>query len=69
MDHRQKYWPEWSALAEFVVNNKVYLVMKVSLFIANYSRKLRIEMDIRKKGKDREGNRVCKKNEEILGES
>ena len=24
VDHRQKDWPEWLALAEFAVNNKVY---------------------------------------------
>jgi len=38
-------------LAEFAVNNKVHLAMKVSLFIANYRRKLRMGVDIRKKGK------------------
>ena len=51
MNHRQKDWPEWLASAEFVVNNKVYLAMKISLFMANYNRKLRIERNIRKKGK------------------
>ena len=51
MNHRQKDWPEWLASAEFVVNNKVYLVMKVSLFMANYDRKLRMGRNIRKKGK------------------
>ena len=38
-------------LAEFAINNKAYLTTKVSLFIANYRRELRIEIDIRKKGK------------------
>jgi len=33
------------------VNNKVYTAIKVSPFIANYGRELRIEGDIRKKGK------------------
>ena len=37
--------------AKFVVNNKTYLATKVSLFIANYSKDLRIEVDIRRKGK------------------
>jgi len=36
---------------EFVVNNKVHLATKVSLFIANYGRELRMEMDIRRKEK------------------
>ena len=51
VDYRQKNQPEWSAMVELVVNNKTYLVMKVSLFITNYGRELRIEVDIRRKGK------------------
>jgi len=51
VDHRQKDWLEWLASAEFVVNNKVHIAMKVSPFIANYGRELRIGGDIRKKGK------------------
>ena len=51
VDHRQKDWPEWLALAEFAVNNKVYSTTKVFLFIANYRRELRMGTDIRKKGK------------------
>jgi len=39
------------ASAEFVVNNKLHLATKISLFIANYSRELRMEVDIRRKGK------------------
>jgi len=38
-------------LAEFAVNNKVHLATKVSLFMANYRRELRMGIDIRKKGK------------------
>jgi len=37
--------------AEFAINNKVHLAMKVSLFMANYGRELRMGVDIRKKGK------------------
>jgi len=51
IENRQKDWPEWLASAEFAVNNKVYTAMKVSLFIANYGRELRIGGDIRKKRK------------------
>ena len=40
VDHRQKDWPEWLMLAEFTVNNKMHLTMKISSFIANYGRKL-----------------------------
>ena len=38
-------------MAEFVINNKVYLVTKVSPFMANYGRELRMGTDIRRKGK------------------
>ena len=51
MEHRQKDWPEWLALAEFVMNNKVHTATKVSFFMANYERELRMGRDIRKRGK------------------
>ena len=51
VNHRQKDWPEWLALAEFVVNNKAHTATKVLPFIANYGRELRMGGDIRKKGK------------------
>ena len=51
VDHRQKDWPEQLASAEFVVNNKVHIAMKVLPFIANYRRELRIGGNIRKKEK------------------
>ena len=51
VDHRQKDWPEWLAMAEFIINNKIYSATKVSLFIANYGRELWMEADIRKKEK------------------
>jgi len=38
-------------LTEFTVNNKEYLATKVSLFIVNYDRELRMRADIRRKGK------------------
>ena len=51
VDHRQKDWPEWLASAEFAVNNKVYTATKMSPFMANYGRELRMGGDIRKKKK------------------
>ena len=51
VEHRQKNWPEWLALAEFVVNNKIHMATKISPFIANYKRELRMGGDIRKKRK------------------
>ena len=50
IEHRQKDWPEWLA-AEFAVNNKVHTATKVSPFMANYGKELRIGEDIRRKGK------------------
>jgi len=51
VDHRQKDWPEWLASAEFTINNKVHSTTKVSPFMANYGRELRMGGDIRRKGK------------------
>ena len=51
VDHQQKNWPEWLASVEFVVNNKVHTATKISPFIANYGRELRMGEDIRKKEK------------------
>jgi len=47
------------ALAEFVVDNKTHLATKVSLFIANYGRELKIGVDIRRKIKVKKDNKVC----------
>ena len=51
VDHRQKNWPEWLVLAEFAINNKVHSTTKISLFMANYGRELKMGGDIRRKGK------------------
>jgi len=37
--------------AEFAMNNKGYLATKISLFMVNYDRELRMGADIRRKGK------------------
>jgi len=49
VDHRQKDWPDWLALAEFVINNKTYSTTKVSPFMANYRRELRMGINLRRK--------------------
>ena len=38
-------------MAEFAINNKVHSVTKISPFMANYRRELRIRANIRKKVK------------------
>jgi len=48
VNHRQKNWLEWLVIAKFVVNNKTYSATKVSLFMANYRRELRMGADIRR---------------------
>jgi len=49
VDYRQKDWPDWLALAEFVINNKAYSTTKMSPFMANYRRELRMGMNLRRK--------------------
>ena len=51
VEHRQKDWLEWLALAEFAVNNKVHMATKVLPFMENYGRELRMGGDIRRKEK------------------
>jgi len=51
IDHRQKNWSQWLVIAEFAMNNKIYSATKISLFMTNYDRKLRIVADIRRKDK------------------
>jgi len=38
-------------LVEFAINNKVHAMTKISPFMVNYGREMRIGRDIRKKGK------------------
>jgi len=52
VNHRQNNWSGWLATAEFVFNNKVHTVTKISLFKANYGRGPRMGFDFRKKKKN-----------------
>ena len=49
IEHRQRDWPEWLVAAEFAINNKVHTATKVSPFMANYGKELRMGGDIRRK--------------------
>ena len=51
IEYRQKDWLGWLAAAEFAVNNKIHTVTKVSPFMANYGKELKMGEDIRRKGK------------------
>ena len=53
IEYRQRDWPEWLATAEFAMNNKIHMATKISPFMANYGRELRMGADIRRKGKVR----------------
>ena len=61
--------PEVSILEKFVVNNKIYLTTKISLFMANYGRELRIEVDIRRKGKIGKTTEFAKKIKKLQEEA
>jgi len=51
MEYKQRDWPEWLATVEFAVNNKVHSATRMSLFMENYRREIRMGVDIRRKGK------------------
>ena len=54
------------ATVECAVNNNIYTATKVSLFIVNYIRELRMGTDIRRKIL---ADKVCKENKESLRRS
>ena len=51
IDYRQEDQQEQLAIAKFTVDNKIHSVTKVSLFMANHERELRMGVNIRKRGK------------------
>ena len=69
VDHRQRYWPDWLASAEFTINNKVHSAMKVSPFIVNYSRELRIGENIRKKEKIKKATEFVERMKQVQEET
>ena len=69
IDHRQKDWLEWLASTEFTINNKVHSTTKVSSFIANYRRELRMGRDIRKKEKVEKATEFVKRLKRVQEEA
>jgi len=67
VDHRQKDLSEWLVLAEFVINNKVHLTTKVSPFMVNYERELRMGINIRRKRKMEKTMEFAEKIQEKVG--
>ena len=56
-------------LAEFVINNKTYLITKVFPFIVNYGRKLRIEVDLKRKEKIEEAMEFAERMRKVQKEA
>jgi len=52
-----------------MINNKVYSTTKISLFMANYSRELRMEGDIRRKEKVENAMEFVKKLKRVQEEA
>jgi len=69
IEHRQKDWPEWLAAAEFAINNKVHMATKVSPFMANYGKELRMGGDIRRKGKVESVTEFVERMKKVQGEA
>ena len=69
IEHRQKDWPEWLVVAEFAINNKVHTATKVSPFMANYGKELRMEGDIRRKGKVESATEFVEKMKKVQEEA
>ena len=68
IEHRQKDWLEWLAAAEFAINNKVHTATKVSPFMANYGKELRMGGDIRRKGKVESATEFMERMKKVQGE-
>jgi len=69
IDYRQKDWLEWLALAEFVINNKVHLTTKVFSFIVNYSRELKMGVNLRRKEKIEKTTEFTERMEKVQKEA
>jgi len=69
VDHRQKDWPEWLVTVEFAINNKMYSVIKVSLFMVDYERELKVEVDIRRKEKVEKATEFLKRIKRVQEEA
>ena len=54
---------------EFAINNKAYSTTKVSPFIANYGRKLRIGINLRRKGKMEKATEFVERMRKVQEES
>ena len=56
-------------MVEFAVNNKVHTATKVSPFMTNYRRELRMGKDIRKKGKVKRATEFVERMKKVYKEA
>ena len=56
-------------MAKFAIKNKVHLEIKISPFIANYGRELRMGTNIRKKGKVEKATEFVKRMKKVYEEA
>jgi len=56
-------------IVEFAVNNNIHLVMKLSPFIVNYGRELRMRIDIRRKEKTEKATEFAERMRRIQKEA
>ena len=68
VNYRQKNWSEQLVTAKFAVHNKTYSAIKVTLFMANYSREISMGVDVRKKEKIEKMTEFAKRIKKVQGE-
>ena len=56
-------------MAEFVINNKIHSTTKMSPFMANYRRELRMDVDLRRKGKMEKATKFVEKMRKVQKET
>ena len=54
---------------EFAISNKTHLTIKIFLFMANYRRKLRVGVDLRRKGKMKKATEFAEKMRKVQKEA
>jgi len=69
IDHRQKQWPDWLGMVEFVYNNKIHAATKNLLFKVNYRQDPRMGFEGRRKGKYEAAGKFVEKMRKIQEEA
>ena len=69
INHRQEQQPDWLGMVEFIYDNKIYIVIKISPFKVNYSQDPRMEFEGRRKGKYKAVGKFVEKIKKIQEEA